>query len=407
MQPSVHRLVDTLARDSASRLVAALARRLGAGRIAVAEDAVQHALLQALSLWPFKGVPDRPEAWLATVAKNRALDLLHNEARGVLLAEELTPIESASTENEGRFDRELNDDELALLFAVCHPALSSEMRVTFALKTVCGLTVPQIAAGLLSEPTTIAQRLVRARKQLEASNVAIETPPPDVLADRAETVRTALFLMFNEGYSASSGEALTQPEFCVEAVRLSRALAIHPVTRSPASDAHAALLALTASRLPTRVGPDGVAQLLEDQPREQWDRGLISLGLEHLERSARGRELTVWHLRAEIAVVHALAPSAAETDWMRIVTIYDQLRDIDPSPVVELARAVALGRARGPAEGLAALPVPDGNPYGHAATAIFLTELGRTDEARGHFEKARSLARTEPERRLLERRLRS
>ncbi len=407
MQPSVHRLVDTLARDSASRLVAALARRLGAGRIAVAEDAVQHALLQALSLWPFKGVPDRPEAWLATVAKNRALDLLHNEARGVLLAEELTPIESASTENEGRFDRELNDDELALLFAVCHPALSPEMRVTFALKTVCGLTVPQIAAGLLSEPTTIAQRLVRARKQLEASNVAIETPSPDVLADRAETVRTALFLMFNEGYSASSGEALTQPEFCVEAVRLSRALAIHPVTRSPASDAHAALLALTASRLPTRVGPDGVAQLLEDQPREQWDRGLISLGLEHLERSARGRELTVWHLRAEIAVVHALAPSAAETDWMRIVTIYDQLRDIDPSPVVELARAVALGRARGPAEGLAALPVPDGNPYGHAATAIFLTELGRTDEARGHFEKARSLARTEPERRLLERRLRS
>jgi RNA polymerase sigma-70 factor (ECF subfamily) len=407
LQPSVHRLVDTLARDSASRLVAALARRLGAGRIAVAEDAVQHALLQALSLWPFKGVPDRPEAWLATVAKNRALDLLRSEARGVLLAEELVPMAPASVEGEGRFDRELNDDELALLFAVCHPALSPEMRVTFALKTVCGLTVPQIAAGLLSEPTTIAQRLVRARKQLEASNVAIETPPPDVLADRAETVRTALFLMFNEGYSASSGEALTQPEFCVEAVRLSRALALHPVTRSPASDALAALLALTASRLPTRVGPDGVAQLLEDQPREQWDRSLIALGLDHLERSARGRELTVWHLRAEIAAVHALAPSSVETDWARIVAIYDQLRDIDSSPVVELARAVALGRAQGPAEGLAALPVPDGNPYGHAATAIFLTELGRTDEARGHFEKARSLARTEPERRLLERRLRS
>jgi RNA polymerase sigma-70 factor (ECF subfamily) len=407
LQPSIHRLVDTLARDSASRLVAALARRLGAGRIAVAEDAVQHALLQALSLWPFKGVPDRPEAWLATVAKNRALDLLRNEARGVMLADELTLIAPASTESTGRFDRELNDDELALLFAVCHPALSPEARVTFALKTVCGLTVPQIAAGLLSEPTTIGQRLVRARRQLEASNVAIETPPPDVLADRAEAVRTALFLMFNEGYSASSGEALTQPEFCVEAVRLSRALAVHPVTSSPASDAHAALLALTASRLPTRVGPDGVAQLLEDQPREQWDRGLIALGLEHLERSARGRVLTVWHLRAEIAAVHALAPSAAETDWARIVAVYDQLRDIDPSPVVELARAVALGRAHGPAEGLAALPAADGSPYGHAATAIFLTELGRTDEARAHFEKARALARTEPERLLLERRLRS
>ena len=406
MTDKVHDLIAALARDSGNRLVAALARRLGAGRIAVAEDAVQYALMQALSAWPFKGTPERPEAWLATVARNRALDLLRGEARGMALAEDLV-VASSVPESEGRFDRELNDDELALLFAVCHPALSPEMRVTFALKTVCGLTVPQIAAGLLSEPTTIAQRLVRARKQLEASNVAIETPPPDVLVDRAEAVRTALFLMFNEGYSASSGDALVQPEFCVEAVRLSRALAAHPVTRSPASDAHAALLAFTAARLPTRVGPDGVAQLLEDQPREQWDRSLIALGLEHLDRSARGKELTVWHLRAEIAALHTLAPSSAETDWPRIVAVYDQLRDSDPSPVVELARAVALGRARGPAEGLAALPPPAGNPYGHAATAIFLTELGRTDEARSHFEKARSLARTEPERRLLERRLRS
>ena len=368
---------------------------------------MQHALLQALSSWPFKGAPERPEAWLATAARNRALDLLRSEARSVMLADELMPLAPAAVASEGRFDRELNDDELALLFAVCHPALSAEMRVTFALKTVCGLTVPQIASGLLSDPAAIAQRLVRARKQLEKANVAIETPPPEALPERAETVRTALFLMFNEGYSASSGEALVQPEFCVEAVRLSRALAQHPMTRSSASDAHAALLALTAARLPTRVGPDGVAQLLEDQPRELWDRSLIALGLGHLERSAQGRTLTVWHLRAEIAAIHALAPSAVETDWPRIVTIYDQLLEIAPSPVVALARAVAIGRARGPTAGLAALPPPAGNPYGHAATAIFLTELGRTDEARGHFEKARDLARTEPERRLLQRRLMS
>src|SRR5262249_22588908 len=311
----VHTLVASLARDSTHRLVAALARRLGAGRIAVAEDAVQHALMQALSLWPFKGVPARPEAWLAVVARNRALDLLRHEARGLALAEDLLPLASPSTESEGRFDRELNDDELALLFAVCHPALSPEMRVTLALKTVCGLTVPQIASGLLSDPSAIAQRLVRARRQLEAAGVAIEAPPPDALGERVETVRTALFLMFNEGYSASSGQALVQPEFCVEAVRLSRALAQHPVTRSPASDAHAALLALTAARLPTRVGPDGVAQLLEDQPREKWDRALIALGMEHLARSAHGQDLTAWHLRAEIAAVHATAPSTAETDW--------------------------------------------------------------------------------------------
>ncbi|CAN5155734.1 sigma-70 family RNA polymerase sigma factor [soil metagenome] len=407
MQHRVHRLVDSLARDSASRLVAALARRLGAGRIAVAEDAVQHALMQALSLWPFKGVPDKPEAWLSTVALNRALDLLRSESRSLALAEELLPLAPASEAGEGRFDRELNDDELALLFTVCHPALSPEMRVTFALKTVCGLTVSQIASGLLSEPATIAQRLVRARRQLEAADVPIEAPPPDALPERAESVRTALYLMFNEGYSASSGEALVQPEFCVEAVRLARALASHPTTAGPASDALAALLALTAARLPTRVGPDGVAQLLDDQPRAQWDRGLIALGLAHLERSAQGAALTVWHLRAEIASLHAVAPSAEETDWPHIASVYEQLLALDPSPMVELARAVAISRAVGPAAGLAALPAMTGNPYGEAARGLFLAELGRAAEARRHFETAQSLARTDPERRLMARRLAS
>ena len=313
--------------------------------------------MQALSLWPFKGVPERPEAWLATVARNRALDLLRSESRGVALAEELVPLAPVSAAGEGRFDRELNDDELALLFAVCHPALSPEMRVTFALKTVCGLTVPQIAAGLLSEPRAIAQRLVRARRQLEAADVAIEAPPPDALPERAESVRTALYLMFNEGYSASSGEALVQPEFCVEAVRLARALAAHPMTAGPASDALAALLALTAARLPTRVGPDGVAQLLEDQPRDQWDQGLIALGLAHLDRSARGEELTVWHLRAEIALLHSTAPTAAETDWPRIAAIYEQLHG-DRSVADGRAGARRCDRpcAEGAAAGLAALP---------------------------------------------------
>ena len=211
--------------------------------------------------------------------------------------------------------------------------------------------------------------------------------------------------MFNEGYSASSGEALVQPEFCIEAVRLARALARHPMTAGPASDALAALLALTAARLPTRVGPDGVAQLLEDQPREQWDRSLIALGLAHLERSAAGNELTVWHLRAEIASLHATAPTSAETDWPRIASIYEHLRLLDPSPVVALARAVAIGRAEGPAAGLAALPAIDGSPYIEAARGVFLTELGRREEARAHLGRALELARTTPERRLMARRL--
>jgi RNA polymerase sigma-70 factor, ECF subfamily len=247
--------------------------------------------------------------------------------------------------------------------------------------------------------------MVRARRQLEMAGVVIEAPPPEALPERAESVRTALYLMFNEGYSASSGEALVQPEFCVEAVRLARALAQHPVTAGPASDALAALLALTAARLPTRVGPDGVAQLLEDQPRSQWDRGLIALGFAHLERSAGGEELTVWHLRAEIASLHATAATAADTDWPRIAAIYDHLSALDPSPVVELARAVAIGRAEGAAAGLAALPAIDGSPYVEAARGVFLAELGRRDEAHRHFSRALALARTTPERRLMERRM--
>ena len=371
---------------------------------------MQHALLQALSSWPFKGAPARPEAWLAVVAKNRALDLLRHEQRGLLLAEELTPFAASEREGEGRFDRELNDDELALLFAVCHPVLSPDLRVTFALKTVCGLTVAQIASGLLAEPATIAQRLVRARRQLEAADIPIEPPPPDDLPERAESVRTALYLMFSEGYSASSGEVLVHPELCVEAVRLARALAMHPMTRGPASDALAALLALTAARLATRVDSDGAAQLLADQPREQWDTSLIALGLDHLQRSAAGDELTVWHLRAEIASLHAVARSTAETDWRRIAAIYDQIVAVDASPMAALARAVAVGHAEGAAAGLeavnACLPLLAASPYGHAAAAAFLIDLRREGEAQTHLERALALARTTPERRLMERRLR-
>jgi RNA polymerase sigma-70 factor (ECF subfamily) len=217
--------------------------------------------------------------------------------------------------------------------------------------------------------------------------------------------------MFSEGYSASSGEVLVQPELCVEAVRLARALAMHPMTRGPASDALAALLALTAARLATRVNPDGTAQLLEDQPREQWDADLIALGVDHLQRSAAGDELTVWHLRAEIASLHAVARSTAETDWRRIVEIYDQIVAIDASPMAALARAVALGHAEGARAGLdavnACLPLLTASPYGHAAAATFLIGLRRDAEAHTHLERAWALARTTPERLLMERRLRA
>ena len=310
--------------------------------------------------------------------------------------------------SEGRFDRELNDDELALLFAVCHPALSPEMRVTFALKTVCGLTVPQIAAGLLSEPTPSpsAWCAPAASSRPPASRSSRRRPRPCPSAPRS--VRTALYLMFNEGYSASSGEALVQPEFCVEAVRLARALAQHPMTMGPASDALAALLALTAARLSTRVGPDGVAQLLEDQPRDQWDHGLIALGLAHLERSARrrGADGVASARRDRLAACHG-----AERCGDRLAA---HRRDLRSSAGDSIPRRWSSWRApwrsAAPRARRRAWPpcrTIEGNPYGEAARGVFLSELGRVDEARRHFEKAMVLARTEPERRLMARRLRS
>ena len=258
------------------------------------------------------------------------------------------------------------------------------MRVTFALKTVCGLTVPQIAAGLLSEPTTIAQRLVRARRQLEPADVAIEPPPPEALPERAETVRTALYLMFNEGYSASSGEALVQPEFCVEAVRLARALAQHPMTMGPASDALAALLALTAARLSTRVGPDGVAQLLEDQPRDQWDHGLIALGLAHLETlgARRGADGVASARRDRLAACHG-----AERRGDRLARIAVDLRS---SARISIPRRWSSWRApwRSAAPRARRRVWPpcrtiEGSPYAEAARGVFLSELGRATRRAG------------------------
>ena len=409
MSGQVQNLVASLARDSTHRLVAALARRLGAGRIPIAEDAVQHALLQALSLWPFKGVPERPEAWLATVARNRALDLLRGEARRAALAEDLLPLAQPTADNDGRFDRELNDDELALLFAVCHPALSPEMRVTFALKTVCGLTVPQIAAGLLGEPAAIAQRLVRARRQLEAADVAIEPPPPEALPERAETVRTALYLVFNEGYSASSGESLTRADLSGEAIRLGRLLV--ELLPEPEAMGLLALMLLHESRRAARTGPTGELVLLDDQDRSRWSREQIAEGTALVERALGSRRIGPYTLQAAISAVHAEASTAAATDWAQIVGLYDVLVRADPSPVIELNRAVAVAMRDGPAAGLALIDailargaLADYH-LAHSARAELCRRLGRTTDARAAYERALGLARQEPQRRFLERRL--
>ncbi|MFC3077763.1 RNA polymerase sigma factor [Phenylobacterium terrae] len=407
----IHADVARLARNDASRVLATLARALGPAYFQLAEDAVQHALLQALRLWPHAGRPRNPAAWIFAVARNHLRDQLRAMRRLAPFDEALNalPAPAPSAEEEARFARELSDDELALLFATCHPALSPESRVALALNCVCGLSARQIAAGLLASEASVAKRITRAKRTLAELDLEIAAPSPDDFQERLEAVRTVIFLLFNEGYSASSGEALCAPELCWEAARLAVALARHPATASPESDALSALLLLTLARVPSRIAADGVALLLDQQDRGLWDRKLVAEGVQLLARSARGATASVWHLRAEIAALHAIAPSLAETNWPALADAYERLCAIDASPIVWLGRAVVIGKTKGPGDGLIALREPlrklPGSGYVQAAAGRFLLDLGKPKQAALRFARARTYARTEPERRLMERHL--
>jgi RNA polymerase sigma-70 factor (ECF subfamily) len=404
--------VARLARHDASRILASLVRTLGPACFQAAEDAVQHALLQALRLWPRTGPPCDPAAWLFAVARNHVRDHLRSSQRLAPFEESLDVLPAATSRaaEEARFARELSDDELALLFVACHPSQSPESRIAFALNCICGLSARQIAAGLLTSEASVAKRITRAKKTLAELDIAIVPPSPEDLRDRLETVRTVIFLLFNEGYSASGGEALCAPELCWEAARLAVALARHPVTASPDSDALAALLLLTLARVPGRVSADGVAVLLEHQDRDLWDRRLVAEGIRLLARSAQGQTASVWHLRAEIAALHAIAPTAAETNWHALADAYERLCALDPSPIAALGRAVALGKAEGPRAGLAALRQPlralPRNSYVQAAAGKFLLDLGKPRAAALRFVRAMETAHNEPEWRLMRRYLR-
>ncbi|MBB2971086.1 DUF6596 domain-containing protein [Mesorhizobium sp. RMAD-H1] len=401
--------VARLARHDASRILASLVRRLGPAYIQAAEDAVQHALLQALRVWPRAGTPRDPAAWVFTVARNHLRDHLRASQRLVLFdaALDMLPAPLPAGGEEAHFSREFSDDELALLFVACHPALSLESRITFALNCVCGLSARQIAAGLLTTEASVAKRITRAKKVLADLDIMIAPPSAEDLRERLEAVRTVIFLLFNEGYSSSGGEALCTPDLCREAARLAVALARHPVTASAESDALAALLLLTLARVPGRMGPDGAALLLEHQDRSLWDSRLVAEGIRFLARSARGTSVSIWHLRAEIAALHAMAPSAAATNWPALADAYERLCAVDPSPIAALGRAVALGKAKGPREGLAALRQPlrilPGNRYIQAAAGKFLLDLGKPRPAALRFARAAGSARNEAERRLMRR----
>lgn len=412
MNHGTHELVEHLFRAESGRLLAALVRILGARRIELAEEAVQEALVRALRTWPMRGVPTNPRAWLATAAKNAALDQLRRARESEDHADELADW----SVREGRsfelvHDDELADDTLRMMFLCCHPDVPEEARATLILKAVGGFHVKEIARAYLATEEAIAQRLVRAKRKLAEGHASFDWPPEAELAERYDAVLEALYLLFNEGYSACSGEDLLRADCLKEALRLASLLASHPATRSPKVDALVALMCFQASRSRARVDDSGNVLLLEDQDRCLWDRALIARGFRHLERATVANELTTYHVEAGIAACHAAAPNFDATDWERIVYFYDLALERNDSPVVRLNRAVAIAERDGNWAALAELDELEHHPRMARFFLFFAVRgelerrAGRTDRARRAFERALELSCTAPERELVQRRL--
>ncbi|HEV2690701.1 MAG TPA: sigma-70 family RNA polymerase sigma factor, partial [Bryobacteraceae bacterium] len=398
-------VVDHLFRRQSGKMIATLTRIFGSRRLDLAEEVVEDALVKALELWPFQGIPENPSAWLIQVAKHRALDLIRRETS---LTEKLPDLARAFLEisplsgNRDEFD----DDQLSMMFLCCHPALSRETRITLTLKSVAGFSVREIARAFLAEEAAIAQRLVRGKRQIRDQEIQFETPAGLELRARLDSVLEVLCLLFNEGYSAHEGESLLRQDLCEEAIRLSRLVAGHASTGVPKSHALLALLLLQASRLPARVSAEGELFLLRDQDRSLWDRRLIAEGIAELDRSAAGDELTSYHLQAGIAFHHAAAASYAGTDWREIVELYDQLYAMDASPVIALNRAIALSRWKGPEAGIGAIAEIEHHPalaHYHllpVTLAELWSELGDAKRAAAYYQAALECPCTDPERRL-------
>jgi RNA polymerase sigma-70 factor (ECF subfamily) len=410
VESSVHRVIDAVWRIESAKLIAGVARMVR--DVGLAEDLAQDALVAALEKWPETGVPDNPGAWLMATAKRRAIDLLRRDAlldrKHQQLGYELeAQLESAVPDLDAALDDHVGDDLLRLVFTACHPVLSTEARVALTLRLLGGLTTEEIARAFLLPVATIAQRIVRAKRTLSEARVPFEVPRGPEMGERLSSVLGVIYLIFNEGYSASAGDDWVRPELCEDALRLGRILAgLAPA--EPEVHGLVSLMEIQASRLGARVGPGGAPVLLLDQDRARWDQLLIRRGLAALRRAEElGGALRPYALQAAIAACHARARAPQETDWTRIAALYDALAQLAPSPVVELNRAVAVGMAFGPAAGLdiadELMAEPSLSAY-HLLPSVrgdLLARLGRSAEARAEFERAAALTRNARERELL------
>ena len=412
MATDTHRTVDAIFRIEQAKLIAGLARIVR--DVSLAEELAQDALVAALEQWPTSGVPDKPGAWLMAAAKHRAIDRLRRwkliERKHDELSRELEG-EAAEPDLDAALDDDIGDDLLRLIFIACHPVLAAEARVALTLRLIGGLTTEEIARAFLVTEPAVAQRIVRAKRTLTEKRIRFEVPRGTELAQRLASVLEVIYLIFNEGYSATAGDDWVRPQLCEEALRLGRILAAL-APDEPEVHGLIALMEIQASRLNARTGPSGEPILLLDQDRARWDRLLIRRGLAALERAEacaknQRQELGPYALQAAIAACHARARTAEETDRVRIVGLYGALAELTPSPVVELNRAVALAMLFGPAAGIELIDKltlePALRTY-HLLPSVrgdLLKKLGRLDEARAEFERAAQLTRNERERKLL------
>jgi RNA polymerase sigma-70 factor (ECF subfamily) len=410
----IRELLDSLYREDSGRILATLIRLLG--DFDLAEEAMHEAFAAALSLWPKSGVPGNPRPWLISTARFKAIDTLRRRARFDASQDELARhLEAQGSSAERSSDDDfLEDDRLRLIFTCCHPSLAPEARVALTLREVCGLTTEEIAKAFLTTPRTLAQRIVRAKAKIREERIPYEVPTPQELPERLGAVLQVVYLVFNEGYSAAAGAEVTRAELTGEAIRLGRLLM--ELQPEPEVMGLLALMLLQESRRAARMSPSGELILLENQDRALWNKEQIAEGVALLEKALgyqqKSRRFGSYTLQAAIAAVHAEAESVAATDWRQIVALYDQLVRIQPSPVVQLNRAVAIAMRDGPEAGLAQIDavLEDGelaNYYlAHSARADMYRRLGRTAEARASYEKALALTQQEPERQFLQERIR-
>jgi RNA polymerase sigma-70 factor (ECF subfamily) len=395
-------------------MVATLTRIFGIEHLTLAEDVVQEALARALQTWPFYGVPKNPAAWIMRASRNLALDLVRREK--VFRDKEAEIVrwmerESPTPDAAAFADQEIADDRLRMMFVCCHPQIPPEAQVALALKTLCGFSVTEISRAFLTTEAAIAKRLTRAKQKIREARIPFEVPAGEELVRRLDGVLRSLYLLFNEGYKASSGDKLVREDVCQEAIRLTGLLAEHPAGHQPKTHALLALMLLNAARLPTRVDGDGNLLLLKEQDRSLWDQAMMARGLLHLAQSAAGEEISAYHLQAGIAACHGAAKDYATTDWPQILSLYDRLVELDDSPVVALNRAIVIANVRGPQAGLDAIAAIRNlealNTYHllYAVLGEFEARLNHFKAAADHFRKSLQLANIKSEQTFLSKRL--